>query len=163
MGRGAVVAASSLSSLGSGDGIVIRIGLDSCACVSIIPDHLFIDYPTRMSSGATYKTANGMTVTDGGSRQLVGWIRGSAKLKAINFRIGKINRPLLAASEVTDRNYRVILDSGDGVDCSQITNRVIGESLTVERLKGVYEIRMRVVPYAQAVLLLAQLANMDPL
>ena len=115
-------------------------------------EDLFKDYPLDpKGKGRTYRCANGTTISDKGSRQIVGTIAGRSKESTWKFRVTKVGRALMSVSHMVDNGYRVVFDSDDrGEDTSYFVNKETGAKIPIPRSGKTYEIEMNVHPYSEA-------------
>ena len=130
----------------------IKVGVDSCAAVSVMQSGTFTDYPLEdTKTGTSYKAANGQKIVDEGRRSLVGTINGSSAVKGARFRVAKTSRCLMSVSEMVDQGKRVVFDADEnGRDISYVMDKTTGEVLSISRNKRVYEFDFTVLPFAQA-------------
>ena len=139
----------------------IRIGVDSCACESVMSEDILHDYPLNTKGrGRKYQCANKTKIVDQGSRHIFGRIQGRSAVSAWRFRVTKVHRALLSVSQMVDQGYRVVFDSDDTCgrggstdsrkDVSYFQNKETGVKVKIPRSGRTYEIEMDVLPYKEA-------------
>ena len=82
----------------------LRIGVDSCAAVSVMPEDVCLDYPlNEKGKGRKYMAANNTSIIDRGSRNLAGIVKGRTKVSNFNLRVRKVRLEIKSTS-VTPRS-----------------------------------------------------------
>ena len=132
---------------------MVRMGIDSCAGVSVLPRAVCCDYPAVPNSeskrGVCYKTANDQPVKDEGTRSLLGYPAGGRRLRGVHTRVADVHRALLCVAELVDGGQRVVFDKENGQDVSHMVDKKTGEILPMQRRNNVYEMDWEIVPWSE--------------
>ena len=126
------------------EGNPTRVCIDSGAGESVCPVEAFPDYELKKSAktGATYTAAGGQSLVNVGEKKphfKTGGINGFMTFQATT----KVQKPLAAASRITEKGNRIVLD-GEGSE-SYIQNKKTGTKIPLRIENGVYMMEMQVV------------------
>ena len=127
----------------------VTYGIDSCAAVTISKPDVAADYPLRKDTRNTYRTANGSTVTDDGSRHIFVKNGGHA-LGCLRTRVGQVSRNLMAVVDLVDTGHRVVFERDGDRDVSRATHKATGRSFPLRRAKRIYEADFEVQPFSRS-------------
>ena len=122
-----------------------KVCIDSGAGESVCPVDAFPSYGTHKTDkvGREYKAAGGMTLTNVGEKRPQFTTNGQRATMAFQATT-KVQKPLAAASKVTAKGNRIVLDD-EGSD-SYIENKKTGTRIPLTMENGVYMMEMVVVP-----------------
>ena len=126
----------------------MRIGIDSCAAVSVIPNgmsHNFIHKDDQ--TGTKYTAANGTPIVDLGRQEISGKTdTQGTKVRGLKFRVADVGRPLLAVIDLVEKRKRVVFDMDDaGRNISYIEDKVTHEHTPIGLRNRTFEMKMEVV------------------
>ena len=126
---------------------VMKVGVDSCAGISVLPSTMCQDYPLESSAqsraGVEYYPAGVNTsVKDLGNRTLSCNVEGSAR--RMRFHVCEVRKPLLAVSAMVDAGHDVHF-SKDG---SYAYHRGTQECTRISRENGIYVMEATVKPFS---------------
>ena len=138
------------SSAVAGKGHRIRVGIDSCAAVTVFPksvadDHPMLDMPGKAKS---YRPASGKLLPDLGARKVQVKLR-DGHLRYVNPRVADTHRVLMA---VNDMGHDVFFPRSDRGIQAYAYHESRGTKLVLERVIGVFELPVELVPYSQSTL-----------
>jgi len=131
------------------EGKQVRIGVDSCAAVTVFPKHIAVDYPISNTPGKakSYRPASGAVVPDLGTRKVqVRLSDGSQRI--VNPRIADTHRALMAVSEMNDMGHDVFFPRTDRDMKAYAYHEATGTKMELERRNGIYELAVDVMPYS---------------
>ena len=119
----------------------IRIRSDSCAAVNVFPKTVADDYPMLQTPGKaeSYRPASGKLLPDLRARK----VQKDGSLRYVNPGVADTRRALMAVSERNGVGHDVCFPRSDrGISsCSK---------LELERVNGVFELPVELVPYGQS-------------
>ena len=126
----------------------VRIGIGSCAAVTVFPksvadDYLMLDTPGKAKS---YRPASGKLLPDLGARKVQVKLR-DGSLRYVNPRVADTHR---AVSEVKDLGFDVFFPRSDRGIKACAYHESSGTKLELERVTGVFELPVQLVPYTQS-------------
>ena len=129
----------------------IRIGIDSCAAVTVFPksvadDHPMLDMPGKAKS---YRPASGKLLPDLGAWKVQVKLRGGS-LRCVHPRVADSHRALMAVSEMNDMGRDVFFPRSDRGIKAYAYHESSGTKLELERVNGVFELPVEIVPYSQS-------------
>ena len=126
----------------------LKIGIDSCAAVSVIPEGLVPGKIHRDDqTGTRYRAANGTPIYDLGRQEIFGRLDGDGAVKGLKFRVAQVGRPLLSVADLVEKGKRVTFELDDsGRNISSIVDRRTDESLPIGFRNRTFEISMTVAP-----------------
>ena len=92
----------------------IRIGIDSCAAVTVFPKSVADDCPMLDTPGKakSYRPASGKPLPDLGARKVQVKLK-DGSLRYVNPRVAKTHRTLMAVSEMNDMGHDVFFPRSD--------------------------------------------------
>ena len=120
----------------------IRIGIDSCAAVTVFPksvedDYSMLDMPGKAKS---YRPASGKLLPDLGARKVQVKLR-DVSLRYVNARVADTHRALMAVSEMNDMGHDVFFPRCDRGIKAYAYHESSGTKLQLERVNGVFRFR----------------------
>ena len=132
-------------------GHTIRVGIDSCAAVTVFPksvadDHPMLDMPGTVKSS---RPASGKLLPDLGARKVQVKLR-DGSLRYVNPRVAGTHRALMAVSEMNDRRHDVFFARSDRGIKAYAYHETRCTKLELERVNGVFELPVEIVPYSQS-------------
>ena len=129
----------------------IRIGIDSCAAVTVFPNSVADDYPMLDMPGKAnvYRPASGKLLPDLGARKVQVKL-GDGSLRYVNPRVADTHRALMAVSEMNDMRHDVFFPRSDRGIKAYAHHESSGTKLEFERVNGVFELPVELVPYSQS-------------
>jgi hypothetical protein len=125
----------------------VSIGVDTCAGVTVWPEHLCSEYPTAPTpesiSGYTYSSAGAGSepIRDLGQRVYALNVDGSQR--NLKVRVAKVRRPLMAVSEMTAAGHDVHF-LANGTAFAKHTQT--GKKTEFHLRRGIYEMDAVVLP-----------------
>ena len=128
-----------------------RIGIESCAAVTVFPKSVADDYPMLDMPGKakSYRPASGKLLPDLGARKVQVKLRGGS-LRYVNPRVADTHRALMAVSEMNDMGHDVFFPRSDRGIKAYAYHESSGTKLELERVNGVFELPVEIVPYSQS-------------
>ena len=129
----------------------IRIGIDSCAAVTVFPKSVADDYPMLDTPGKakSYRPASGKLLPDLGARKVQVKLR-DGSLRYVNPRVADTHRALMAVSEMNDIGHDVFFPRSDRCSKAFAHHESSGTKLELERVNGVFGLPVELVPYSQS-------------
>ena len=126
----------------------LRVGVDSCASATVLPEKLFPFYPliTDALVGRTFRSANAAVIVDKGSKTLRGRVNGSGPVRIAKFRVAAVSRALMCVADMVDRGQRVVFEARNGADASYIEDVETGTRTPLTRVNRIYEFVIDVEP-----------------
>ena len=124
-----------------------RIGIDSCAAVTVFPKSVADDYPMLDMPGKVkiYRPASGKLLPDLGARKVQVKLR-DGSLRYVNPRVADTHRALMAVSEMNDMGHDVFFPRSDRGIKAYAYHESSGTKLELERVNGVFELPVELVP-----------------
>ena len=135
----------------------IRMTLDSGASVNALPPNVACNYPINQDgSQVKYRSAFGQIKHDLGGKNL-DVITDNGHRRRMQFRVAEVQKPLVAAEAVTNKNNMIFMDREAGVscivsrdlpECKQIRKLLsqIKDKILLETHNGVYTFNVHLVP-----------------
>ena len=132
-------------------GHIIRIGIDSCAAVTVFPKSVADDYPMLDTPGKakSYRPASGKLLPDLGARKVQVKLR-DGSLRYVKMRVADTHRALMAVSEMNDMGHDVFFPRSDRGIKAYAYHENSGTKLELERVNGVFELPVKIFPYSQS-------------
>ena len=127
----------------------IRIGIDSCAAVTVFPKSVAGDYPMLQTSGEakSYRPASGKLLVYLGARKVQVKLK-DGSLRYVNPRIADTHNALIAVSNMNDMGHNVFFPRSDTNIKAYAHHEGSGTMLDLERVNGVVELPVELVPYS---------------
>ncbi|CAK0798994.1 unnamed protein product, partial [Prorocentrum cordatum] len=142
------LSAVSLAGVSSEKGRTMRVGIDSGAAVTAVPDCHCKGYPlykNTPSTGRSYESAAGENIWDRGERRLL--CRADGRLRGLRARACKVNKPLLSVYDMCKAGQMVVIDfDSNGSDRSHSIHKATGEKTNFQLRNRVWELDLEVVP-----------------
>ena len=119
----------------------IRVGVDSCAAVSVTPVGLVpeIEAVQDNEEPKTYYSCNRQEIKDEGEKRYMGRIRGVGGVIRGRFRAAQVHRTLMSVSDMVDKGVRVVFDKENGKDVSHFVIKKTGRRVALDRTNRVYD------------------------
>ena len=113
----------------------LRIGIDSCAPVTVFPKTVAEDYPVLMTLGKakSYRPASGELVPDLGARKVQVKLK-DGSFRCVKSRVADTHTALIAVSDVNDMDHDVFFPRSE-----------------IERVNGVFELLVKLAPYKRTI------------
>ena len=120
----------------------LRSGIDSRAAVTVSPKTVAEDYPVRKTSGKakSYRPVSGKFLPDLGAR------KAQVRLQDRSFRCVN-QRVAMAVSEMNEMGHDVFFPRSDRGVKAYAYHEGSGTKLVLERVSGVFELPVELVPY----------------
>ena len=126
-------------------------GIDSCAAMTVFPKSVADAYPVLDMPGKakSYRPASGNRLLDLGARKVQGKLR-DVSLRYVNPRVADTHRALMAVSEMNDMRHVVFFPRSDRGIKAHAYHESSGTKLELERVNGVFELPVELVPHSQS-------------
>ena len=128
---------------------ILRIGVDSGACASVMPINQCTDYPfesaAKSRAGLSYLPAGGPPLVEYGMRRLRVLV-GDDGERRLKMRVLKVRKALLAVADMVDVGHDVVFRS-EARGGSHAIHHASGIRTPFVRRNQVYEIEAAVLPY----------------
>ena len=137
----------------SEDNRKIRIGIDSCAAVTVVTKDSGRKTTRRAqdTSGKakSYRLASGKLLPDLGARKVQVKLK-DGSLRCVNPRVADTHRDLMAVSEMNDMGHDVVFPRSDRGIKAYAYHEGSDTKLELERVNGVFELPFELVPYERS-------------
>ena len=129
----------------------IRIGISWCAAVTVFPKSVADDYPMLDMPGKamSYRPASGKLLPDLGARKVQVKLR-DGSLRYVTPRFADTHRAMMTVSEMNDMGHDVFFPRSDRGIKAYAYHESSGTKLELERVNGVFELPVELVPHTQS-------------
>ena len=129
------------------EGPQLRIGVDSCAAVTVFPIAVAADYPLLQIPGkaTSYRPASGKLLPDLGARKVQVKLRDGSR-RIVNPRVADTHRALMAVSEMNDQGHDIFFPRTDRNIKAYAYHEKTNTKMEFDRVNGVFELPVEIVP-----------------